>query len=326
MHILVTGFTAFGSHAVNRTEALALAIPEVLHLEGGIHTVDVMVLDVTFQGATTVSSLVEGGSTWDLILHFGLCDSCDVLRIERIARNELRMRIPDNDGRQVLESRIDDSGPIGTILDVTDFSSKIPFEYSFNAGGFICNETYFHTLRALEFQSLKSFSLPPPCLFIHVPPEDKLSDADLHEFVNDLVDWVCGYLKQNSINVVAGAIIQHHQVLLGERSPTQTQPNTWEFPGGKIEEDESWPMAVKREWLEEFDVQVTPLHLLGCLQHTVDRRLIRVYPVACLPTNVNTEFKLKVHSNFAWMSVGSDPCLEWTGRDDEIFSLIQSIL
>ena len=61
--------------------------------------------------------------------------------------------------------------------------------------------------------------------------------------------------------VVAGAYIQYvdnvPQILLG------LKPNgKWEFPGGKVENNESHQVALEREWIEELDllIECEPKH------------------------------------------------------------------
>tara|TARA_Y100000817_G_scaffold108336_1_gene84815 strand:+ start:573 stop:989 length:417 start_codon:yes stop_codon:yes gene_type:complete len=65
------------------------------------------------------------------------------------------------------------------------------------------------------------------------------------------------------IPVVAGVISKEGKVLLGQRPEGSSLPGVWEFPGGKIEANESPEMALKRELEEELgiDAQVGPLLL-----------------------------------------------------------------
>ncbi len=63
---------------------------------------------------------------------------------------------------------------------------------------------------------------------------------------------------------VAVAVIknQHEQFLIAKRSENAHQGGLWEFPGGKLEDDESVLEALKRELFEELGItliQATPL-------------------------------------------------------------------
>ena len=57
---------------------------------------------------------------------------------------------------------------------------------------------------------------------------------------------------------VVGAIIENEvgEIFCALRSPEMSLPNYWEFPGGKIEEDESPQQALVREIAEEFSCEI----------------------------------------------------------------------
>ena len=57
---------------------------------------------------------------------------------------------------------------------------------------------------------------------------------------------------------VVAAIIEHEgKILIGQRTPAQSHPMKWEFPGGKVEPGETPAAAVARELAEELDIRVT---------------------------------------------------------------------
>ena len=61
-------------------------------------------------------------------------------------------------------------------------------------------------------------------------------------------------MKFPAIPVSSGLIIQNNKVLIGLRSESDNGGGLWEFPGGKIEIDESSENAVIRELSEELDI------------------------------------------------------------------------
>ena len=61
-------------------------------------------------------------------------------------------------------------------------------------------------------------------------------------------------MKFPVIPVSSGLIIQNNKVLIGLRSESDNGGGLWEFPGGKIEIDESSENAVIRELIEELDI------------------------------------------------------------------------
>jgi len=75
------------------------------------------------------------------------------------------------------------------------------------------------------------------------------------------------------VHVVVGVIINHkNQVLIAKRASHQHQGDKWEFPGGKIENDESSQEALKRELKEELGIEVqSASHLIDISHKYVDQ-------------------------------------------------------
>lgn len=78
--------------------------------------------------------------------------------------------------------------------------------------------------------------------------------------------------------MAAGAIVsaQRDKVLLARRRADQHQGNLWEFPGGKIESDESAEAALVRELIEEIDIAATSLSQLIVVEHDYGDKAVRL--------------------------------------------------
>lgn len=63
---------------------------------------------------------------------------------------------------------------------------------------------------------------------------------------------------------VVGAVIRNNQnqILCALRSPEMSMPNSWEFPGGKIEENEKPEEALVREIKEELGCEIAVSELV----------------------------------------------------------------
>ena len=65
------------------------------------------------------------------------------------------------------------------------------------------------------------------------------------------------------IRVVAGVVIDAGQVMIARRQARLRMGGLWEFPGGKVEDDESDQDALARELKEELNVVVSVHEFLG---------------------------------------------------------------
>lgn len=77
------------------------------------------------------------------------------------------------------------------------------------------------------------------------------------------------------IHVAVATIFNvENQVLLTLRQAHQHQANLWEFPGGKVEEDETVHDALKREILEEVAITIIAAEPLLTVSHDYDDRSV----------------------------------------------------
>ena len=66
------------------------------------------------------------------------------------------------------------------------------------------------------------------------------------------------------------------QVLINQRMEAGPFCGLWEFPGGKIYDDESAPAALKRELLEELGIEVTAAEPFMNLTHEYPDRTVEL--------------------------------------------------
>jgi 8-oxo-dGTP diphosphatase len=108
------------------------------------------------------------------------------------------------------------------------------------------------------------------------------------------------------MKVVAAALVRSGtvpQVLITQRPAGKWQAGRWEFPGGKIESDESPRDALARELREELGVEVQVAQPLGQFTYAyTDRRV---------------EIGLWLVTQFAGEPQGLDrQALRWVGLDE----------
>ena len=331
MKVLVTGFEPFGGHETNISQlvvssmagARTLACPWTNEPLRVIVEVDVLPVDST--GAQRTAGRLHEGERWDAILHVGLCDSCEVPRVERLAQDHLNMRMPDNAGRHVVGATLDGEGDRGCWVDTTVWNPELfPTAYtlSMDAGAYLCNETYHATLKALcEVET--HGPLPPPAIFLHLPSEKHMSVEVGEAFVDVCVAHLLRPYHGEPVHVVAAAVLQDGGYLVTRRSPEEADAGQWEFPGGKCDPGEDWREAIARELQEELSLEVSPRHPLGSWYRQRDGDGFVIHLIACGLVNRDSVPSLTVHDAAMWRGASSPSPPSWAGRDGEMDAFLQ---
>ena len=87
---------------------------------------------------------------------------------------------------------------------------------------------------------------------------------------------------KKTIKVVA-AIIENEkkEILCALRSPEMSLPNLWEFPGGKVENNESLFDAIEREIHEELSCKIKALEIFDENTHEYDKVIVNLIGIKC---------------------------------------------
>lgn len=105
------------------------------------------------------------------------------------------------------------------------------------------------------------------------------------------------------ITVTAAIIIDKGHVLIARRSPGQKLSGYWEFPGGKLEDNESLVECLYREILEELDVESEVGEVLAESEHHYEHGsflLIGIY------TKLRSkQITLTVHDRAEWVPIAN---------------------
>jgi len=82
--------------------------------------------------------------------------------------------------------------------------------------------------------------------------------------------------------VTAGVILEDKgRLLIARRAPGRYIPGLWEFPGGKLEPDESPEACLARELQEELGLEVKVGELLTAVHHTYARYRVLLLAYRC---------------------------------------------
>ena len=312
--VLLTGFGPFGSHDVNPTEAIVNMFPSLLPIKNPFGrgssemSIEKHVLSVDEAGSTWTANELASRE-WDAILHLGLCGECTKPRIELQAEDVLDMRIPDNSGRQVTDGFLSGVGDLKAAVPVKKWGIDdwdIDVDVSMNAGRYICNETYYRTLEALDTHK---FAIP--CLFLHLPSSEHMSMKEAAKLVRMVLAHM---LYKPSIQVAAGIFTSEHGFLAMKRGEDEPKAAKWEFPGGTIERNESPEEALLRELQEELNIDATIIKKAGVWTHTYPFLHVEIHGFIVESSNLD-DLELTVHSEMTWFSSTDGLKLDWLEAD-----------
>lgn len=104
------------------------------------------------------------------------------------------------------------------------------------------------------------------------------------------------------LTVVAALIVKDHKVLIAKRATgDEFVFGKWEFPGGKVEPNETEENAIEREIYEEFEMKVNAKRFLinNVCEYPTKTVDLRLYECEY----VSGEFRLHDHSEYKFVSI-----------------------
>ena len=84
-----------------------------------------------------------------------------------------------------------------------------------------------------------------------------------------------------TVDVVAAIIRDNQKILITQRFDNVHLPGLWEFPGGKVEPDESLTAALEREIREELGVTILVRDEFFSVVHDYNARSVRLHFFNC---------------------------------------------
>ena len=103
------------------------------------------------------------------------------------------------------------------------------------------------------------------------------------------------------IKVTAAILIKDDKIIIAKRKANDYLAEKWEFPGGKIENNETPEQCLKREIKEEFDIIVSVGEHLGSSIYHYDH--ISIELLAYRTYWESGSINLNDHDEFKWVSL-----------------------
>ncbi|MEB7436862.1 (deoxy)nucleoside triphosphate pyrophosphohydrolase [Mammaliicoccus sciuri] len=118
---------------------------------------------------------------------------------------------------------------------------------------------------------------------------------------------------KKQIEVVGAIIFNDDKVLCAQRNENMSLPLMWEFPGGKIEKDESEIEALKREISEEMLCDLEVGDKVTSTSYEYHFGIVNLHTYKCkLKEKMPT---LTEHKSIQWLDVKDLETLEWAPAD-----------
>lgn len=126
----------------------------------------------------------------------------------------------------------------------------------------------------------------------------------------------------NPILVTCALIFWNDKVLAAKRSPEMSQSGFWEFAGGKLEAGETAETCLKREVLEELNIEISVLMEMSPTEfsYSIDKT-IRLMPFLCRWKS--GQIHLAEHDEVRWLDCHQLQDLNWAPADRPIVAELE---
>lgn len=126
-----------------------------------------------------------------------------------------------------------------------------------------------------------------------------------------------------TIKVVAAIIIDKDKIFATQRGYGEFKDG-WEFPGGKIEEDETPQNAIVREIREELDTEIQVEKFLDTVEYDYPKFHLSMDCFIC--SVVSGDLVLKEHEAAKWLTKDTLDSVDWLPADQGLIQKIREYL
>lgn len=123
------------------------------------------------------------------------------------------------------------------------------------------------------------------------------------------------------LTVVAGVIERDGAILIAQRKPGDRLEHQWEFPGGKVEPEETPEQALVRELHEEFGVETEVGPYIGVSVYAYEHITIEL--LAYWVRYRSGTFALHDHQAIRWVSIAQLDTYHFAPADIPIVQLLK---
>ena len=124
------------------------------------------------------------------------------------------------------------------------------------------------------------------------------------------------------IDVVAAVIRRTGKILITQRLDNVHLAGMWEFPGGKVEAEESFEGALRREIREELGIEIRVLDEFFTVEHEYPTKSVRLHFFNCTITEGRPE-PLAV-ADLRWVLPAELDMFEFPPADAELIARLKA--
>ncbi|QIH39179.1 (deoxy)nucleoside triphosphate pyrophosphohydrolase [Flavobacterium sp. Sr18] len=127
-----------------------------------------------------------------------------------------------------------------------------------------------------------------------------------------------------NIEVVAAIIIYENKILCVQRGENKLDyiSKKYEFPGGKMENGETKKETVKREILEELEMQIEVQEEFITVTHQYPHFVLTMHSFICKCDN--PKLTLTEHIDYKWLKKDELEYLDWAAADIPIMKKLMT--
>lgn len=116
------------------------------------------------------------------------------------------------------------------------------------------------------------------------------------------------------------------KIFIAKRQMVGDMGGRWEFPGGKIDDNEDCKEAIIREMQEEFGVDVeVGAHITdGTFEHKGKECYLSAYEVTFAHDGTEKPFVLTEHTDYRWADINEIPSLNFVDSDLKIYPAVKA--
>ena len=102
------------------------------------------------------------------------------------------------------------------------------------------------------------------------------------------------------IDVVAAVIKKDNKYLIAQRNRNKHFAFHWEFPGGKVDNGETFKIALQREIKEELSIDIKIYQKVSSQTHKDDKINVKVHYFLC--EHIDGKILLFEHEDMQWVT------------------------